>query len=80
MDEKKGEPPVLIDDVNPAAITEVIDANLFNIGIFKSSTRFSIDEKERTAEVIYTSSVHKPYRFKEVTLSIPDENITRYHS
>jgi len=73
---KKGEPPVLIDDVDPAAISEVIDANLFNNGIFRSSTRFRIDEKDRVSKVIYTSSVHKPFRFKELTLSIPDENVT----
>ncbi len=74
---RKGEEPVLISDVKPSVTAEIIDAVLFNSGIFKSSTQFRIDEKKKTAEVIYSSSVHKPFHFREVIYSVSDSNITR---
>ena len=73
---RKGEEPVLISDVKPSATGGIIDAVLFNSGIFRSSTRFSIKERKKTAEVIYISHVHKPYHFKEVINSVSDTNIS----
>ena len=74
---RKGEEPVLISDVKPSATSEIIDAVLFNSGIFRSSTLYRVDEKKKTAEVIYTSHVHEPYHFKEVINSVSDSGITR---
>ena len=62
---KTGQAPVLLSSVKPTVTAEIIDARLFNMGIFKSFTESKIVEKERTAKVIYTSHVHKPYIVKD---------------
>jgi outer membrane protein insertion porin family len=74
---KIGEAPVLIGNVKPAATSAIIDASLFNIGIFKSSTEFKIVEKNHTSKIIYTSSIHEPYTVKELIYSVSDDSISR---
>ncbi|MCX6236973.1 MAG: BamA/TamA family outer membrane protein [Bacteroidia bacterium] len=74
---KTGEAPVLMRDVKPGITCEIIDARLFNIGIFKSFTESKIVEKKRTFKVIYTSHVHKPFVVKELTYAISDDSISR---
>lgn len=63
---KTGEAPILISHVKPGLTSSIIDARLFNMGIFNSFTEFRIVEKKRTAKVIYTSYIHKPYVFNEL--------------
>ena len=74
---KTGEAPVLMRNVKPGVTSEIIDARLFNIGIFKSFTESKIVEKKRTFKVIYTSHVHKPFVVKELTYAISDDSISR---
>lgn len=71
---KTGEAPVLMSHVNPQATAAVIDARLFNMGIFDSYTEFKIVEKKSTASVIYSSHVHKPYTFKDFVYNISPLN------
>jgi len=73
---KTGEAPVLISNVKPGATSAIIDAKLFNIGIFKSYNEFKIVEKKNTAKVIYTSHIHEPYTVKELTYSISDDSLS----
>jgi hypothetical protein len=75
--QKTGEAPVLMSQIKPGATTAIIDASLFNIGIFKSLTEFKIVERKRTGKVIYTSRIHKPYTVKELRVAVYDENINR---
>ena len=72
---KKGEAPVLMSDVKPASTSAIIDANLFNIGIFRSSTQFKLIEKKYTSKVIYLSSIHKPYTVKGIIYSITNDSL-----
>ncbi len=72
---KTGEAPVLISDVKPGISAEIIDARLFNIGIFKSYTGYQTVEKENTASVIYTSHIHKPYTVKAQIISFSDDSL-----
>jgi outer membrane protein assembly factor BamA len=72
---KAGEPPVLISSVKPGATTAIIDARLFNIGVFRSYTESETAEKKRTARVIYTSHIHSPYTVKELQYAIRDDSI-----
>ncbi|GAB1416162.1 BamA/TamA family outer membrane protein [Paludibacter sp.] len=72
---EKGEPPVLLRDVKKEAISEIIDAQLFNIGIFNSHTDSEVIQKKSTAKVIYTAKVHAPYTLKTYQINIPDEKI-----
>jgi outer membrane protein insertion porin family len=74
---KSGDPPVLMSNVKSGATSAIIDAKLFNIGIFNSYTEFKIIEKKRTSNIIYTSHVHKPFVVKEVIYSISDNNLSQ---
>lgn len=74
---KKGEAPVLISSVKPGITTAVIDARLFNIGIFDSYSESKTIEKKHTAKVIYTSHVHKPYTIKELSFAVSDDSISK---
>jgi len=74
---KIGEAPVLMPHVKPGVTSEIIDAKLFNIGIFKSFTESKIIEKKHTFKVIYTSHVHKPYVVKDLIYDISDDSISR---
>lgn len=74
---KMGEAPVLMTNVNPGVTAGVIDAKLFNMGIFNSYTEFKIIEKKHTTSVIYTSHIHKPYTIKELTYDISDDSLSR---
>lgn len=74
---KIGEPPVLMSSVKPGITSEIIDAKLFNMGIFKSYTKPKTIEKKHTVKVIYTSHVHKPYIVKDLIYSISDDSLSR---
>lgn len=74
---KKGEAPVFISSIKPSVTAAIIDARLFNIGIFNSFTEFEVIEKRQTSHVIYTSHVHVPYTFNEIIYSISDDVVSR---
>lgn len=73
--QKMGEPPVLMSSVRTGVTSELINANLFNIGIFEVNTVPEIVEKKHTAEIIYTCHIHKPYTIKELNYSISNDTI-----
>ena len=73
---KKGTAPVLLSDIKPAVTSEIIDATLFNNGFFKSYTEYKIEDKKRTAEVVYTSHIHEPFWVKELIYSISDDSLS----
>ena len=70
-----GEAPILLSNTNPSATAAIIDAQLFNIGIFNSHTEFAIIEKKHTARIVYTTHVHKAFTIKEIAYSIADDSI-----
>lgn len=63
---KLGEPPVLLSEVKPGETSKYIDARLFNIGIFNSSTTSQLKEGKKTASIEYTSQVHNPYTIGKI--------------
>lgn len=73
---RKGEEPILMSHVKPTVTAEIIDARLFNLGVFKSFTESKTIEKKRTGKVIYTSHVHHPYIIKEINYDISDDSIS----
>ncbi len=75
--QKTGEAPVLMHHVKPGVTSEIIDAKLFNIGIFKSFTESKIVEKKNTFKVIYTSHVHHPFVVKDLVYDISDDSLSR---
>lgn len=74
----KGEAPVLLHDVKPSVTAAIIDARLFNMGIFNSQTTYQVAEKKRTAKIIYTIHLHHPYRISSYQIRIPDDSISAY--
>lgn len=72
---RQGEPPVLMSEVKPAQTVKYIDAKLFNIGIFNSTTQYKVIEKKRTVRVVYTCRVHNPYKIKEIKNEILNDAI-----
>jgi len=74
---KHGEAPVLMSSVKPGITAEIIDAKLFNLGIFKAYTESRTVEKKHKVKVIYTSHLHKPYVVKELIYAISDDSISR---
>ncbi|PKP52963.1 MAG: hypothetical protein CVT92_06260 [Bacteroidetes bacterium HGW-Bacteroidetes-1] len=74
---RTGEAPVFISHVKPMVTSSVIDAKLYNIGIFKSYTEHSIVEKKHTAKIIYTSHIHKPFVVKELKYALSDSTLSR---
>jgi len=73
---KRGEAPVFISSVKPAVTSAIIDARLFNVGIFKGYTESKIVEKKQTAKIIYTSHIHKPYIVSELTYAVSDDSLS----
>jgi len=74
---KMGQAPVLLSSVKPQVTAAVIDAKLFNIGIFNSMTGFDIVEKKHTASIVYTSYIHTRYKVNDIKYSISDDSISR---
>ncbi|MFZ4400335.1 MAG: BamA/TamA family outer membrane protein [Bacteroidales bacterium] len=74
---RNGEAPVYLSNAKPRITSSIIDANFFNIGIFKSSTEFKIIEKKRTAKIIYISHIHEPYKVKELIYSVSDVKLNQ---
>ncbi len=72
---RNGEAPVLISGIKPKVTAAIIDARLFNIGIFNSNTNFVTQEKKYTAKVIYTSQIDEQYTIKALKRTVPDPNI-----
>ena len=72
--QKTGEAPVYFSSVKPNATSDIIDAKLYNIGVFNSYTEFEIIEKQHTAHVVYKSHVHKAFTISKLTYSLPQGN------
>lgn len=66
---KIGEPPVYMSSVSPAQSSKFIDAALFNEGIFRSSTSYLVNEKNKTAKINYISNIHNPFTFDTISYS-----------
>ena len=74
--QKTGEAPVLISNIKPAATASIIDAKLFNIGLFNSSTTYEIVEKKHSAKVIYSTHIQKRYTVKGLIYDVSDDSIS----
>ncbi|MBU1370504.1 MAG: hypothetical protein KJ754_11670, partial [Bacteroidetes bacterium] len=74
---KLGKAPIYLSTIKPGITAGIIDAHLFNIGIFNGITAYELVEKEHTAKIIYTSHIHKPYTFGELTYAIADDSLKK---
>ncbi len=74
---KRGQPPVYMSSVKPGVTAGIMDARLFNIGIFNGYTGYEVVEKELTAKLIYTAHIHKPYTFGELTYAFDNDSLKK---
>lgn len=72
----KGEAPVYLSSVKPTITSSIIDALLFNMGVFNSHTEYEIIASKYKSALIYTSYIHKPYLFSRFTSAISEDSVT----
>jgi hypothetical protein len=63
-----GEAPVLLSTVSPDRITLRMQMRLENMGYFRSSVRSTIIPSDRSAEILYTATVTRPYTLRSYTV------------
>lgn len=68
---KKGEPPVLLSDVNTTYNQKVLQSNLENRGFFAANVRWDTTVKKKKAKAIYTVTPGPQYLINSV--SFPDD-------
>lgn len=68
---KMGKPPVLLNDVNKERVKLLVLDRLLANGHFQAETNVKIEQKGKTAGLIYTATVYQPYRLD--TINFPKE-------
>ena len=63
---KVGEPPVLLSEAKPEQVSDLIDARLFNNGVFRVVTDYKIKDSGYKSKIVYNSHIHRPYEIAEV--------------
>lgn len=76
----KGEKPVYLSDTKPEATSQIIDATLFNQGIFNSKTTYIIKKTKHSAHITYISYVHKPFKIGNLFFNYVNDSITNKDS
>ncbi len=63
---KLAQEPVYLSNVRPEMVNKALQANLFNHGHFSSESGFEVVEKKKTAAVVYSFQLQKPYMIAQV--------------
>ena len=66
--ESLGEPPVLLESVDPGRISERMRTLLESKGYFLADVRYTVHEEERTADIQYDIAIHPPYRINGISV------------
>ena len=72
-----GEAPVILDTVAVNNTIKQVKLYLFNHGYFNAEVTKEIVIKRKKANVIYLIKANEPYRIKQLTRSISDDNISK---
>ena len=70
-----GEPPVLYSKVKPSETVSLIKNRLENNGYFRSEVNYEVKEKKRTAGIIYTATLHSPYRIDSIKFPLRTSSV-----
>jgi outer membrane protein insertion porin family len=73
---KIGEPPVLLSQVDPYLIENLMKSRLDNMGYFKSKTKHEVQQKKRKAEIEYLATVANPYKLNEINYPQGDDSLS----
>jgi outer membrane protein insertion porin family len=63
---KLGEVPIYMSDIDAEKTAKMLKGHLINNGYFQAEVKQEVKIKGRKGEVIYTASVHRPYRLREI--------------
>jgi outer membrane protein assembly factor BamA len=69
---KLGEPPVLLSEVDTASINDVMQARLHNRGYFKNTVESDTTIKKKKATIQWTAKVTEPYRIRNIEYTLSD--------
>jgi outer membrane protein assembly factor BamA len=64
---KLGEPPVLLEQADPAQTARLMENRLFNQGFFDAKVAYTLQKHHRTASVQYQATASAPYGISSVT-------------
>ncbi|MEX2088598.1 MAG: BamA/TamA family outer membrane protein [Bacteroidota bacterium] len=70
--ESMGEPPVLLEDVDPDRVATRMRTLLENKGYFQAEVNYTVHEEEKTADVQYLVEIHSPYTIRTVMVEGDD--------
>lgn len=73
---KIGEPPVLLSQVDPYLIQDLMKSKLDNMGYFKSRTKHELEQKKGKAEIEYIATVANPYKLNEITYPQGEDSLS----
>jgi len=71
-----GEPPVLLERVNPSNTSILMINRLQNYGYFNADVDYQIREKKRTANILYKVRPHHPYRIRNIAFPEARDELT----
>lgn len=63
---KLGSVPVYMSDINPERTANQLKGHLINNGYFQAEVKPTVEIKKKKGEVIYTASVYRPYRLRNI--------------
>lgn len=63
---KLGEEPVYLSSVQPDLVDKAFDALLYNYGFFDSYSKFDVQEKKKSAKVVYTFTLYPAYKISNI--------------
>ncbi len=66
INNKLGEPPVLLKTAIPENSATLMTNSLYNKGYFQAEVAYQVNKKKKTAEVEYTASIKSPYRIRHI--------------
>jgi hypothetical protein len=72
-----GEPPVLMRNVDPGLVVNLMENRLHNRGYFEPEVSFELEEKERQVSIKYLAEVVQPYRINEIFWPVGDTLLNR---
>lgn len=72
IQEKLGEPPVLLSDLDTNSVSQVMSNRLHNRGYFNNFVQSKTTIKEKTATVQWMAHVSEPYRIRKVEYTLND--------
>lgn len=72
---KIGNPPVLLDQVDPGKISDLLRNRLQNNGYFYANVDYEVQKKKKKASINYKVHLEKPYRINKIELPSTEDEI-----